>query len=124
MKGILKGLFFYEADNCTDPLTDVYETVDHLVFEVDLPGADLADVSVMVYENLLIIDGARGVDEPQDSELKYLCMERSSKRFRRILNIPVCVNAVAADAFYSKGVLIVRFPKLKGKLLSIDVQRR
>lgn len=124
MKGILKGLFFYESDNCVDPLVDIYETVDYLVFEVDLPGADLANISVMVYENLLIIEGIRDIDEPSNSELKYLCMERSAKRFRRILNIPVCVNTVASEAFYSKGVLTVRFPKLKGKLLRVDIQRR
>ncbi len=124
MKGILKGSFFYESEHGTYPLTDIYETGDHLVFEIDLPGADLSNISLMVYENLLIIDGMRSIEESTDINLKYLCMERSSKRFRRIFNIPINVNTLGADAFYSKGVLVIRFPKLKGKLFKIDIQRR
>jgi HSP20 family protein len=125
MRNVLKGLFYYEAETCTWPLIDIYETENDLVFEVDLPGIDTTNLSVRVYEDLLIIEGMMTVtdDELQSSGLKYLCMERGIKEFRRVMKIPVHVNTVAADAFYSNGVVTIKFPKLKGKLINIKIQR-
>lgn len=125
MKNVLKGLFYYEAETCTGPLIDIYETGDDLVFEVDLPGIDPTNLSVRVYEDLLIIEGIKtDTDEELPSGGKYLCMERGIKEFRRVLKIPVHVNTVAGDAFYSNGVITVKFPKLKGKLIKIKIERK
>ncbi|MEW6740880.1 MAG: Hsp20/alpha crystallin family protein [Nitrospirota bacterium] len=125
MKNVLKGLFYYEAETCTGPLIDIYETADDLVFEVDLPGIDPTNLSVRVYEDLLIIEGMMTDtdDELQSGGLKYLCMERGVKEFRRVMKIPIHVNTVAGDAFYSNGVVTVKFPKLKGKLIKIKIER-
>jgi HSP20 family protein len=125
MKNVLKGLFYYEAETCTGPLIDIYETADDLVFEVDLPGIDPTNLSVRVYEDLLIIEGMMTDtdDELQSGGLRYLCMERGIKEFRRVLKIPINVNTVAGDALYSNGVMTVRFPKLKGKLIKIKIER-
>jgi HSP20 family protein len=126
MKSVLKGLFLYEADTCRGPLVDLYETEDNLVFEVDLPGIDPAHVSIRVYDDLLIIEGMRtDTDrEPVSGDLKYLCMERSTKDFRRVLKIPVHINTVAGNAFYENGVMTVKFPKMKGKLIKIKIDKR
>ncbi len=121
MKNVLKGLFYYEAETCTGPLIDIYETADDLVFEVDLPGIDLTNLSVMVYEDLLIIEGM--MTDTDDELQKYLCMERGTKEFRRVMKIPIHVNTVAGDAFYSNGVVTVKFPKLKGKLIKIKIEK-
>ncbi|MBA4348517.1 MAG: hypothetical protein C0415_00805 [Thermodesulfovibrio sp.] len=126
MKGVLKGLFFYEVGTCTGPLIDFYETDDDLVFEVDLPGTDPSNISIRVYENLLIIEGVRveSNDEFAESKFKYLCMERGMRRFRRVLKIPIFVNTTAGEASYCNGVLTVKFPKLKGKLIKIMIEKR
>ncbi len=121
MKNVLKGLSYYEAETCTGPLIDIYETADDLVFEVDLPGIDLTNLSIMVYEDLLIIEGL--MTDTDDELQKYLCMERGTKEFRRVMKIPIHVNTVAGDAFYSNGVVTVKFPKLKGKLIKIKIER-
>ncbi len=125
MKNVLKGLFYYEAETCTGPLIDIYETGDDLVFEVDLPGIDPTNLSIRVYEDLLIIEGIMTDtdNELPSGGLKYLCMERGLKEFRRVMKIPVHVNTVAGDAFYSNGVMTVKFPKLKGKLIKIKIER-
>lgn len=126
MKNVLKGLFYYDAETCTWPLIDIYETGDDLVFEVDLPGIDPTNLSIRVYEDLLIIEGivTDTYDELPSGGLKYLCMERGIKEFRRVLKIPVHVNTVAGDAFYSNGVITVKFPKLKGKLIKIKIEKK
>ena len=125
MKSILKGLFFYEAETCGEPLIDLYETDDDLVFEVDLPGIEPANVSIKVYEDLLIIEGARDIDEKSASgDTRYLCMERGAKDFRRVVKIPINVNTVAGDTIYENGVMTIKFPKLKGKLIRINIEKR
>ncbi len=123
MKSVLKGLFFYQVEPCAWPLIDLYETDESLVFEADLPGIDPEHVSVKVYEDLLIIEGMRA--EPgSEAKLKYLCMERDIKGFRRMLKIPVPVNISAGEAVYANGVMTIKFPKLKGKIVKIKVERK
>ncbi len=127
MKKILKGLFFYEVQACSGPLIDLYETEDDLVCEIDLPGADLSRLSIRVYEDLLLIESAGFPDSDEEMSpggFRYLCMERSLKGFRRVIKLPVLVNTLAAAAWYSEGVLKVTFPKLKGKLIRVAIERK
>jgi HSP20 family protein len=125
MKGILSALFFSEVETCVWPLLDLYETGDYLVCEVDAPGIDPADISVQVYEDLLIIEGVRTEHSgPCAQDVKYLCMERGVKTFRRVVKMPVSVNTMAGEAFYANGVITIRFPKLQGKLIKIKIERK
>ena len=127
MKKVLKGLFLYEVETCRGPLVDLYETADALVCEVDLPGADLSKLSIKVYEDLLLIESSgcpEGDEEMYPGGFRYLCMERSLKAFRRVVKLPVLVNTLAAAAFYNDGVLTVTFPKLKGKLIRVEIERK
>jgi HSP20 family molecular chaperone IbpA len=127
MKKVLKGLFFYEVESCSGPLIDLYETGDYLVCDIDLPGADLSRLSIRVYEDLLLIESAGFQESDQEmfpGGFKYLCMERSPKGFRRVVKLPVLVNTLAAVASYSEGVLKVKFPKLKGKLIRVSIERK
>lgn len=127
MKKVLKGLFFYEVESCSGPLVDLYETGDELVCEVDLPGTDLSKLSIRVYEDLLLIENAgcpEGDEEMFPGGFRYLCMERSLKAFRRVVKLPILVNTLAATACYNDGVLSVRFPKLKGKVIRVEIERK
>ncbi|BCB96757.1 hypothetical protein JZK55_16790 [Dissulfurispira thermophila] len=126
MRNVLKGLFYYEAETCIAPLIDIYETKNDLVFECDLPGVDPDNLSIRAYEDLLIIEGVITDADVNSSSgsLKYLCMERGIKEFRRVIKLPVHVNTVAGEAFYSRGVLTVKFPLLKGKMIKIKIQRK
>lgn len=123
MKSVLKSIFFYHVEPCARPLTDIYETDEELVIEADLPGVNTEDVSVKVYEDLLIIEGIRR-EICEETNLKYFCMERDFKEFRRVLKLPAPVNTMAGEAFYIGGVLTVRFPKLRGKVIRITIERK
>jgi HSP20 family protein len=127
MNKVLKGLFFYEVEACRGPLVDLYETGDYLVCEVDLPGVDLSKLSIKVYEDLLLIESTgctEGDDEMYPGGFRYLCMERSLKAFRKVVKLPILVNTLAAAACYHDGVLTVSFPKLKGKVIRVEVERK
>ncbi len=121
-----RSLFFYELKNYKEPLIDLYETDNDLIFKIDIPGIDIRNISVKVYEDLLIIEGLLLVskEDCSDEGLKYLCMERNIKTVRRVLKIPIPVNTVAASAFYENGVVTIKFPKLKDKLIKIKIEKR
>ncbi|HMK60964.1 MAG TPA: Hsp20/alpha crystallin family protein [Dissulfurispiraceae bacterium] len=127
MNKVLKGLFLYEVEACRGPLVDLYETEGELICEVDVPGVDLSKLSIKICEDLLLIESAgllEGDEEMFPGDFRYLCMERSLKAFKRIVKLPVLVNTLAATALYYDGVLTVRFPKLKGKVIRVTIERK
>jgi len=127
MNKVLKGLFFYEVGSCSGPLVDLYETGDELTCEVDLPGADLSKLSITIFEDMLLIESvgfSESDEEMFPGEFRYLCMERSLKAFRRVVKLPVLVNTLAASASYRDGVLTIKFPKLKGKIIRVAIERK
>lgn len=121
MDNPLKGMFFYEASS-EWPLIDLYETEEDLVFEIDLPGINTDDLNIRTYEDLLVIEGIR-TEDINEARIKYLCMERRVKDFRRVINIPVTVNTMGGKAVYKHGVLTVRFPKLKGRVTEVKIEK-
>lgn len=124
MKSILKGLFLYEGDHGAWPLTDLYETDEYLIFEVDAPGLEPEKLSVKIYENFLVIEGQRQEEEADTQCMNYICMERGASRFKRLFKIPVQVNVMDGEAFYEQGVLTIKLPKLKGKIIEIEIKRK
>lgn len=105
------------------PLVDVYETDDKLVLEMDLPGIDPADVLIKVYEDAIIIEGMKR-EARKEKRLRYICMERSFESFRRMIRIPVPVNAVAGKAWYEHGVITVTFPRIKEGVVKIKIENK
>jgi HSP20 family protein len=113
-------LYFHTGAAEYQPVVDVYETNDSLVFEVDLPGISPDDVLVKVYDDIVIIEGVKR--ERRGERRNYLCMERKFAGFRRILTMPIRVDAAAGKASYSEGVLMVRFPKLRDAVIKIKIE--
>ncbi|MCI4625375.1 MAG: Hsp20/alpha crystallin family protein [Candidatus Magnetoovum sp. WYHC-5] len=123
MKYKLKECLFYNTEGSnTLPLMDVYETTDFLVFEIDLPGVDLNDVSINVYDDIVVIEGIKSAEvRPQDC--RYLCMERSFDSFRRMIKIPVKVNNSEGKAKYVDGVIRLTLPKVKDRVINIKIEK-
>jgi HSP20 family protein len=105
------------------PLVDVYETDDKLVLEMDLPGIDPEDVLIKVYEDAIIIEGIKR-EARKEKRLRYICMERSFESFRRMIRIPVPVNAVEGKAWYEHGVITVTFPRIKEGVVKIKIENK
>ncbi|MEW5745704.1 MAG: Hsp20/alpha crystallin family protein [Nitrospirota bacterium] len=119
----MKELFSYRVETTAWPLIDSYETEDDFVFEIDLPGMSLDEVSITVVGDLLVIEALRR-SLKDASRVNYICMERNVKGFRRVVRIPVPVNTAAAEATYAHGVVTVTFPKVKSRTITIAIQRR
>lgn len=90
--------------------------------EIDLPGVEPEDVSITVCRDVLVIEGIRR-DAGGEAGLRYICMERGVRRFRRMIKFPHPVNAQEGEAIYSRGVISIRLPKPEVKPVAITVKR-
>ncbi len=114
----MKERYFAEAikfqpASIEGPLLDIYETRESLVFEMDLPGINTNDVRVNVDGDTLSIEGTkRGLYK---QGLRYICMERNFRKFKRATSFPVPVEVSSGRAAYKNGVLTITFKKLGAK---------
>ncbi len=105
------------------PMVDLYEAEGYLVFKIDLPGIDLEDVVIKVYDDMLVIEGKRK-EEREEKRLNYICMERNLEGFRRILQIPVPVVRSEGKAVYADGVITLSFPKAGDRGTKIAIEKK
>jgi HSP20 family molecular chaperone IbpA len=94
---------------------DVYETPKEVVVELDLPGADPADINVLIQGGWLIVEGVKKETEaPPAGPVRYLCIERYFGSVKRTIKLPVDIDAVATRAVYRDGVLRITLPRTEG----------
>ncbi|MCX7794330.1 MAG: Hsp20/alpha crystallin family protein [Thermodesulfovibrionales bacterium] len=112
----------YETEiSGSEPPLDIYETDDFLNIDIDLPGIEPEKVLIKVINDILIIEGIR-LKEPEEDR-RYLCMERRKEAFRRIIKLPVEIEARNGKALYQNGVILLRFPKIKSEVVKIKIFR-
>ena len=88
---------------------DVYETRDHLVLEVELPGVSKEDVNVQIHDGILSIKGEK--KRTADIEkVSYLSRERRAGSFLRNFVLPEYVELGQIKAKYDSGLLTIRLP--------------
>jgi HSP20 family protein len=90
------------------PLVDVYETGDAFVVEVELPGCQAGDITLSLCCSTLVVEGVPR-EEPGTGG-NYICLERSTGRFCRAVEIPPGADLDGAKARYRRGLLTVMFP--------------
>lgn len=89
---------------------DLSEHDDDLVVVADLPGFDRGEIDLSVDDDRLVI-GASHDEMADDEGESYLRRERRSSAIRRTIALPTTVDAEAAHASYTNGVLTVTLPK-------------
>jgi HSP20 family protein len=92
------------------PLMDIYETADHFVIELDLPGFAETDFSTVSNGQMVRIDGCKR-HEKQEPSTSYICLERHSGRFTRVVEVPPEFDPATMKKLYNRGVLSISIPK-------------
>ena len=106
------------------PATNVYETKDAVVFEVDVPGFDEKELEVEVLDHTLSIVGHREAIEPSGKEKELRLGERLEKHFQRRFELPGEIDREHVAASYAKGVLTVRVPTtLQQKPFKVEISK-
>lgn len=90
------------------PLVDIYETATSFVVEVELPGCQAKDITLSVCCSTLVVEAV--VREEAGPGVNYICLERSTGRFCRAIEIPPAVDLDRVKARCRRGLLTVQFP--------------
>jgi HSP20 family protein len=104
------------------PRADIYETEDHVVVQLDIPGVNIDAVDVQCEKGMLSIKGERPFNA--EEKRQYYRVENVYGPFERYFEIPRTLDVEKVDAKYNNGVLTLTFPKTeeaKPKKIAIQV---
>jgi len=91
------------------PALDLYETGDHFVAVVELPGMRKEDIDISLHDRTLTISGERKREINNGERAQRT--ERYVGTFRRSISLPTRVDASKVSATYQDGILKVTLPK-------------
>lgn len=91
------------------PVADFYATEEGLVLELEIPGMNREDIEINFQGKQLIIRGYRSLTFAAGQATVHR-MERRHGPFRRVLEIPMAIDANRIQAHYTDGVLTVNLP--------------
>lgn len=114
--------FFILEQQCEGPFSDIYENDSEYILNIDLPGYDIDEISVKVYDQWVVIECLK--PHNYDSSLKYICLERCCSPLKRVFRLPSAVRSVDAEAVYSKGVLSLKLQKNRVVFTEIEVVKK
>jgi HSP20 family protein len=94
------------------PATDIYETDDEFVVELEVPGFAEKELTVEVFDHTLAIRGQRETAKEKMAK-EFTLHERLEREFERRFILPVQADTEHLKAVFDKGVLEVHAPKAK-----------
>ena len=94
------------------PLVDIHETKNKIRIMVELSGLTEQDIELHVSSDIVIIEGEKKEVEIEGERRRYVCVERESGRFRRVIEIPGAVDTGKIEAWMHEGLLYIELPKL------------
>lgn len=98
-----------EAGRFYSPYTDIYETRDAVIVEMDMPGVGRESVDIRLDKNVLSITGT--VDSTRYEGLEPLYTEYNVGNFVRSFTVSAQVDRERISARIADGVLRVELPK-------------
>jgi HSP20 family protein len=103
------------------PLVNLWEDMENVYAESELPGVRPEDLDVSVIGDELLIKGRRG--EAAETQMTYHRRERAMGTFNRTVPLPSEVAADRVQASLKDGVLLVTLPKAESaKPRKVQVQ--
>jgi len=103
------------------PRIDVVERDGEILVSAELPGLEEKDIAVEVHGNVLSLKGEKK-SEHDERKAGWHWSERTYGSFRRMVELPVEVEADKASASFKNGVLTITLPKAESaKVRNIPV---
>lgn len=94
------------------PLADFYETPHALIVKAEVPGVAEENLEVIVYDDVLVIEGIRQWNLP-DEDAVFHVLEIHYGPFRLEVPFAAGVDLERIEARYNFGFLTVKMPKLE-----------
>ena len=122
LDGFVEGVDSIRKAPGVYPHLNLAEDDDNLYLTAELPGVSPDDIELNIQGDSLTLRGERKIKEA-DSGMNYHRRERDSGYFRRVVNLPVRINAEKAEASAKNGILKVVLPKAdeaKARMISVQ----
>lgn len=111
--------------NLTDAFNypaDLYETDEHVVLEMAVPGLKAEHLDISVEDRYLSIKGSFTEESKEDKDRRYWMQSLSRRDFSRGLKLPRSVDVDAIQASVENGILKLRMPKVaEAKVKKIEI---
>jgi len=88
---------------------DAYITDEAIVIRADVPGIKPEEIEITLEGDTLAIRGE--IRREEDSQRKYVLLERPTGKFERTLNINTPIDHEGVEANFKDGVLTLTLPK-------------
>lgn len=107
---LIKHKDLYSLDETWLPPVDISERKEKLKVEVELPGVDHKDISLLLHSNRIEIRGLKKDNLPHH-DIRFHRLEREYGSFRRTIFLPHIVLPEKTQAVLVNGVLTVHLRK-------------
>jgi HSP20 family protein len=110
-----------------EPRTNIIEAGDDVLIEVELPGVDKEDISmVLENDNLLILRGIKRQPRLKETNpakrCNYHLFEREFGSFYKRIMIDFPLDSSNIQSKMKNGVLTVTIPKKKTERISVEIK--
>ncbi len=102
----------YGLDQSWIPWVDISEKESEVLVEIELPGVQKADVTILLSHNRAEIRGTKRRSRFR-KKVKYLRLEREYGPFRRYVSFPCAVIPEKATATLENGILLLVIKKYR-----------
>ena len=92
------------------PEADAFETENTVEVVVELAGADEDDFEVQLFEDVLVVEGARWLPRCEESAVYHAAGIRQGP-FQLEFRLPAPIDHESVDARYDRGLLYITLPK-------------
>ncbi|KYC50259.1 MAG: Small heat shock protein HSP16.5 [Candidatus Methanofastidiosum methylothiophilum] len=107
------------------PLTDLKETENEFIMELEMPGITKDDIDIKVTEDLIEIKAEKNYQKKEEDEKKgYFFQERRYQGFYRSIPLPSGIKPEETEAKFDNGVLeiIMKKTEEKEKALKVNIK--
>jgi HSP20 family protein len=97
------------------PPVDLCETTKEIYLRIELPGVSAAQVKIGLNSSKVRISGDKKKRQTRQRIVSHLCSERTYGNFNRIVPLRWTISVKDSTAELSKGVLVIRLPKIQDR---------
>jgi HSP20 family protein len=106
-----------------EPRTNIIEAGDILIIEVELPGVNKDDVSILLQgDNELIIKGSKPRPRIEAPQVTHHLFEREFGNFYKKIVIEFPLEPSGIHSVMENGVLTIKIPRKKPRKISVDIK--
>ena len=105
------------------PRANIIEADDVIVVEIELPGVNKKDVSILLQgHNELVIKGTKPQPRLDVPQVTYHQFEREFGSFYKRIHVDFPLDTQKISSVMDNGVLTIKLPRKKSQKISVDIK--